>query len=413
MRKITQHNKILAVEYRATDSLTPAPRNARTHSEHQISQIAASIREFGWTNPILIEEDGQIIAGHGRVQAAQALGMGDVATITLRGLSPAQKRALVLADNKLALNAGWDDALLRSELADLKLEAFDISKIGFSADELADIFADRTAGLTDPDDAPDVEATVISKPGDLWLLGRHRLLCGDATSLQDIRYAAGDKPVQMVFTDPPYGVDYSGGAKKRARVANDNIGTGIYASALVHLREVADDKAPLYLWYADAHAAAAAAAAAAAGYDIVAQIIWAKNHAQFVTSAHYKGKHEPCYYAHRRGKAARWHGKNNEVTLWECERSPRNDFHPTQKPTALAERALNNSSLPGQSVLDMFSGSGSTIIAAEMTGRSCIALEIAGQYCDVSVRRWQDFTGQRAMHAETGEPFPEALADAA
>ena len=344
------------VERRPLAELIPNARNARTHSEAQIGQIAASIREWGWTMPVLVDEAGSIIAGHGRVLAAQRLGIGEVPTMVARGWSEAQKRAYVIADNKLTENGGWDSAMLRVELKDIEAMGFDAMLTGFSAQEIK---AMGTIGKTDPDEVPEAPAVPISRRGDNWLLGEHRLLCGDATCAEDVQAATGGQQVQMVFTNPPYGVDYTGGMKKRDRLKGDHVGTDIYFGALQHLGFAADDSAALYLWYADGHAAAAAAAAAAAGYQIVAQIIWAKNHAQFMTAAHYKGKHEPCYYGHRRGKSARWYGPNNEVTLWSYDRSPRNDYHPTQKPIALAERAIGNSSAAGDIVLDMFVGSGS------------------------------------------------------
>mgnify|MGYP001607464407 CR=1 FL=1 len=212
-------------------------------------------------------------------------------------------------------------------------------------------------------------------------------MCGDSTSKENVEWLMGGKKAQLVFTDPPYGVNYDGGAKKREKLHGDYAGTDIYAKSLVHLRAVADDQASLYLWYADAHAAAAAAAAAAAGYQITAQIIWAKNHAQFVSSAHYHGKHEPCFFAHRKGKTARWYGPNNEVTLWEYDRASVNEHHPTQKPVELAARAIANSSATGHIVLDLFFGSGSTMVAAEQLGRICYGMEIEPKYCAVILER--------------------------
>jgi DNA modification methylase len=395
-----------AVERRAVETLIPYARNARKHSDAQVAEIAGSIREWGWTIPALIDEDGRIIAGHGRVLAASKLGIADIPVMVARGWSDAQKQAYTLADNQIALHGTWDLNLLRVELADLQRQAVDLATLGFAADDLARIIGPKV-GLTDPDDVPETPVEAVTRQGDLWLLGAHRLLCGDSTHVEDIARAIENTKAHMVFTDPPYGVGYNGGMKRRERLAADDLGTGIYAASLVHLQFAADDNAPLYLWYADAHAAAAAAAAAAAGYQIVAQIIWAKNHAQFMTSAHYKGKHEPCFYAHRRGYAARWHGPNNEVTLWECDRSPRNDYHPTQKPVELAQRALRNSTESGGRVLDLFAGSGSTIIAAEITGRACHALEISPAYCDVIVKRWQMFTGQQATRECDGRAFDD------
>ena len=391
------------------DDLVPYEKNPRTHSPAQIDLIARLVTEFGFTNPVLVDGKRGVIAGHGRVLAAKSLGMAVVPTIELSHLSAAQKRAYVIADNQSALKAGWDDDLLRLELGALRDNGFDLALTGFDALDLDGLFGAGIGGNTDPDDVPEVQAEAVSRLGDVWVMGRHRLMCGDCTDAGVVDAVLAGSAAQMVFTDPPYGVDYTGGMKPRERLNGDHVGTDIYAESLRHLAFAADDKAALYLWYADGHAAAAAAAAA--GYQIVAQIIWAKNHAQFVTSAHYKGKHEPCFYAHRRGKAARWHGPNNEVTLWECDRAARNDYHPTQKPVALAQRAMQNSSESGQIVLDMFVGGGTTIIAAEMTGRVCHAIEIEPRYVDVSIRRWQSFTGaDDAVLEATGETFAEVAA---
>ena len=230
--------------------------------------------------------------------------------------------------------------------------------------------------------------------GNLQLKSDHRLLCGDSTDAESVAYLMDGAKADMVFTAPPYGVGYTGGAKKREALAGDEVGTSIYSDSLPHLKSAAADHAPLYLWYADAHVAAAAAAAA--GYVTSAQIIWVKNNAQFVSAAKYHGKHEPCFYAHRKGKTASWYGGNNEVTVWEVDRAHKNEYHPTQKPVALAERAASNSTKAGDLILDLFLGSGATLIAAEQLGRKCYGLEIDPIYCDVIVKRWEAFTGKKA-----------------
>ena len=388
-----QNMKII---YKNVDALVPYANNPRTHSPAQIAQIASSIKEFGWTNPVLLDGDNGVIAGHGRLEASRILGIESVPTIELKHLTEAQKKAYIIADNQLAQNAGWDDDLLGIEIGALQDIGFDISLLGFDDKDIARLTFSSGDGLTDPDEVPDVEES-ICKTGDIWLLGEHRLLCGDATKKEDVDMLMDGVIGHMVFTDPPYGVAYDGGAKKRDRLEGDEVGTDIYAASLINLKRMVDDSAALYLWYADGHAAAAAAAAAAAGYVITAQIIWAKNHAQFVTSAHYKGKHEPCYYGHRKGKSARWLGPNNEVTLWEYDRSSVNEFHPTQKPVPIACRAITNSTELGHIVLDLFLGSGTTMVAAEQLGRICYGMEIEPHYCDVIINRWQNFTGKKAI----------------
>jgi DNA modification methylase len=271
------------------------------------------------------------------------------------------------------------------------------------------IKAGLSEGLTDEDAVPEPPVEPVTVLGDLWLLGSHRVLCGDSTTVDAVSGLLGGDKADMVFTDPPYGVGYDGGMKKHEKLANDQAGTDIYALALPVLLMAAADHAPLYLWYAEAHVAAAAAAAA--GYIITDQVIWVKNNAQFMSSAHYHGKHEPCFYAHRKGKSAAWFGGTNEVTVWPCGRAQVNEFHPTQKPVELAERAIGNSSKGGDLVLDLFGGSGSTLIACEKTGRRARLLEIAPQYVDVIVARWQAFTGKQATLDGDGRTFEELKAE--
>ena len=248
------------------ERLLPYAKNARLHSPEQIKQLAASIKEFGFNVPCVIDENGTLVAGHGRVEAARALGLKTVPAIRVAHLSPDQVKAFRLADNRIALGATWDDAFLRAELGELQAVNFDLTLTGFTDFELRPLLAEQ--GKTDPDEVPPAPAKPVSRTGDLWLLGEHRLLCGDSTKAEDVAALMGGALAQIVFTDPPYGVDYTGGAKKRERLMDDHVGTDIYGASLPHLRTAADDKAALYLWYADGHAAAAAAAAA--GYRIVA-----------------------------------------------------------------------------------------------------------------------------------------------
>ena len=360
-----------------------------------------ALQAVGAARSIVIDEDNVILAGNGVVEAAAEAGITRVRTIEAdgqeiiavrrSGLTAAQKRHLAIADNRTAELAEWNVAQLA---ADLK-NGEDLSA-WFYDEELTTLLGAEAAkpGLTEPDAVPEIRATDIRR-GDVFALGRHRLLCGDTTERGEVGILMNGTKGNCIFTDPPYGVAYDGGMKKRARLANDQIGTDIYSFALPVLADAVDAEAALYLWYADGHAAAAAAAAA--GYQIVAQIIWAKNHAQFVTSAHYKGKHEPCYYGHKRGQSARWHGPNNEVTLWEYDRASSNDFHPTQKPVALAVRAITNSTVADHIVLDGFGGGGTTLIASQQTDRVCYCMEIEPSYCQVIIDRWEAFTGQKAQ----------------
>jgi DNA modification methylase len=385
------------VERWPIDRLIPYARNARTHSEAQVEQIAASIREWGWTNPVLVGEDGTIIAGHGRVLGARKLRIKEVPVMVATGWSEAQKKAYAIADNKLTLNGGWDEELLGLELGELDALGFDVDLIGFSEAELAALAAQQTAGLTDPDDVPELPDMPVSQPGDLWQLGRHRLLCGDSTCQADVDRVLGEVSPHLMVTDPPYGVDYDPAWRKRAgvnlnqnklgKVANDN---------RADWREAWDlfPGTVAYVWHAGRHASAVQDSLEASGFDMRAQIIWAKD--RFALSrGHYHWQHEPCWYA-ARGKAS-WTGDRKQSTLWPINaREDSGHGHGTQKPVECMKRPIENNSSPGQAVYEPFSGSGTTIIAAEMTGRCAHAIELDPAYVDVAIERWQAFTGEKA-----------------
>ena len=384
----------LKIDYLPVDNLRPYERNARTHSAEQVSQIAESIRQFGWTNPLLIDEDNEIIAGHGRLAAALELGMAEVPVIRLEGLSVPQRRALALADNKLALNAGWDEKLLAAELSGLDAQLR--ASVGFSADELVRLMGGHE-GLTDPDEVPPVPAEPVTQIGDLWQLGPHRLLCGDATCAADVAAALGGVAPHLMVTDPPYGVDYNPAWRADAGV-NRNQGK----MGLVTNDERADWREAwalfpgdvAYVWHAGKYASTVQASIEAAGFQIRCQMIWAKD--RFALSrGDYHWQHEPCWYAVR--KVGHWTGDRRQTTLWHIPaRDDSGHGHGTQKPVECMRRPIENNSSAGQAVYDPFVGSGTTIIAAEMTGRVCHALEIKPAYCDVAVTRWENFTGRKA-----------------
>ena len=403
----------IEIEKVNVSALIPYARNPRTHADEQVVQIAASIREFGFTNPVLIDESGGIIAGHGRVMAARKIGLAEVPCIRLMHLTDTQKRAYVIADNKIALNSGWDNEMLKLELSDLKGLDFDLDRTGFSMDEINALLADKgTEGLTDPDDVPEPPVEPVTRLGDVWLLGRHRLVCGDCTDPLVVDKAlAGVKPHLMV-TDPPYGVEYSAGWRNTAMptkndpsrwrdgagratgaVMNDNRADWSEAWALFP-GEVA------YIWHADKKAHVVAESIEAAGFDIRAQIIWAKS--QFVIGrGHYHPHHEPCWYAVRKSGTGHWQGDRKQSTLWQIDKPRKSETgHSTQKPVECMKRPIENNSSPGQAVYEPFSGSGTTIIASEMTGRTCHAIELNPAYIDVAVKRWEDFTGQKATREE-------------
>jgi DNA modification methylase len=402
----------LTVEYRPLAALTPFANNPRTHSDAQVAEIAASIREFGWTNPILVDGANGIIAGHGRLLAARQLGMTTVPVIELAGLSEAQKRAYVIADNKLALNAGWDNDLLALELGDLQGLGFDLSLTGFSDDELAGLLSVGTAGLTDPDQVPPIPEHPVSQAGDLWRLGPHRLLCGDSTKADDVACVLGSVKPHLMATDPPYGVDYrpdwraqagvNANKGKLGRVENDNRADWREAWALFP-GDVA------YVWHAGRFSSTVQASLEASGFEIRAQIIWAKD--RFALSrGHYHYQHEPCWYAVR--GTAHWKGDRSQSTLWNIpSREDRGHGHGTQKPVECMRRPMLNNSSPGQAVYEPFCGSGTSIIAAETIGRVCHAIEIEPAYVDVAVTRWQAFSGKTAILAGDDRSFAEVVAE--
>jgi DNA modification methylase len=365
-----------------------------------VAQIAASIREWGWTNPVLVGEDGGIIAGHCRVLAGRQLGLAEVPVMFATGWSEAQKRAYILADNQLTINAGWNPELLRLELGELKGLDFDLGLIGFDDAQLAALTANP--GLTDPDEVPEPPAVPIAKLGEVWQLGRHRLMCGDATSAEDVaRALAGVQPHLMV-TDPPYGVDYAPGWRSMALQDGAVRAEGkVQSDDRVDWREAWKlfPGSIAYCWHADRHASTVQASLEAADFEIVCQVIWAKD--RFVISrGDYHWQHEPCWYAVRKGKKHGWSGDRSQTTLWQISHPKSETGHSAQKPVECMKRPIENNSSPGQAVYDPFVGSGTTIIAAEMTGRACHALEINPTYCDVTIERWQNFTGEKARRHE-------------
>ncbi|MFT3756996.1 MAG: site-specific DNA-methyltransferase [Pseudoxanthomonas sp.] len=393
------------IEQWPTAKLLPYARNARTHSDDQVAQIAASIAEFGFTNPILAGSDGIIVAGHGRLAAAQKLGLEIVPVVILDHLSPTQRRALVIADNRIAENAGWDDAMLRIELESLQLEGFDIDLTGFDADALAELIAGDEPdndGQTDEDAVPDVGETPISRPGDIWVMGQHRLLCGDSTVADSYdRLMQGDV-ADMVFTDPPYNVNYANSAKDKMRgkdraILNDNLGDGFYDFLLAALTPtITLCRGGIYVAMSSSELDVLQAAFRAAGGKWSTFIIWAKN-TFTLGRADYQRQYEPILYGWPEGAQRHWCGDRDQGDVWAIKKPQKNDLHPTMKPVELVERAIRNSSRPGNVVLDPFGGSGTTLIAAEKSGRVARLIELDPKYVDVIVRRWEDFTGQTAI----------------
>ena len=426
----------LAIKYLAPAELKPYDRNARTHSPAQVDLIARSISEFGFTNPILLDETGTIIAGHGRLAAAQRLDLDRVPTITLVGLSDAQRRALVLADNRIALDAGWDIDALRDELADLRIEGFDLSLTGFSLEELDGLLG-PVADDKNPDDAPALPDEPVSKPGDLYILGPHRLIVGDSTDVGVLARLMDGALADICWTDPPYNVAYEGTAGK---IKNDDMGDkeffdflcGFYSAAWSWMKP----GAAIYVAHADTEGLNFRGAFKAAGFKLSGCIIWRKD-ALVLGRSDYQWQHEPILYGWKPGSAHRWYGGRKQTTVMDlgdgspferlpdgrfqitvgdhvmivggaelveevvpslirCEKPKRSDLHPTMKPVELIERMLRHNARPGDIVLDSFGGSGSTLIAADRLGMCARLVELDPRYADCIVARWEAWTGRKA-----------------
>ncbi|MCT4332775.1 site-specific DNA-methyltransferase [Paracoccus sp. YLB-12] len=405
--------KLQAMEIRHTpvSDLIPYANNARSHSEAQVARIAGSIREFGFNNPVLVDAGSGIIAGHGRVLAAQKLGLETVPAIELSHLSEAQKRAYILADNRLAEQAGWDAELLALELGELAELEVDLAGIGFDGAELDALLGH---GTPDPREeaTPDRPIDPVSRPGDLWLLGRHRVICGSATNPDTVGRVLGGVVPHLMVTDPPYGVEYdpswrnqTGAAKTRrtGKVLNDDRADWREAWALFP-GEVA------YVWHGALHAGTVADSLEATGFGIRSQIVWAKERL-VLSRGHYHWQHEPCWYAVR-GKG-HWSGDRKQSTLWSIPNRDQDatTVHGTQKPVECMRRPILNNSSAGQAVYEPFCGSGSTVIAAETSGRQCHAVELDPAYVDVIVTRWQDFTGKEAVLESEERSFAAIAAE--
>lgn len=399
------------VERRKISSIIPYARNSRTHSDEQVAQIAASIKEWGFTNPILVDVDGEIIAGHGRLLAAQKLGLDEVPCITAVGWSDAQKKAYVIADNKLALNAGWDNDMLSVEFAELKNLDFDLSLTGFDVDELAKLLQETEQdGLTDDDDVPEAPEQPVTVDGDVWILGNHRLMCGDSTSIDAMEKLCEGQLVDMWLTDPPYNVAYEGKTKDALTIENDAMGNDEFRQFLRDSYSAADavmkSGAVFYIWHADSEGYNFRGAAFDIGWQIRQCLIW-KKQTMVMGRQDYHWKHEPCLYGWKDGAAHLWSTDRKQTTILEFDRPSRNAEHPTMKPVELFSYQMQNNTKGDDLVLDSFAGSGTTAIACEKFNRRARLMELDPVYCDVIIKRWQDFTGKTAKHEETGQTFAE------
>lgn len=417
--------------------LLPYARNARTHSDTQVSQLAASIKEFGFNNPVAIDADGMILCGHGRVMAAQKLGLTEVPTVCLSHLSNTQKKAYILADNKLALNAGWDNDMLKVELEDLKTSDFNLDLIGFSNEELDEIMnQDEEQEVEDDDYNVMVPEEPKAKLGEIYILGKHRLMCGDSTSIQDVEklMGGGEYQADLLLTDPPYNVDYEGGTDKKLKIKNDNMEDQAFRQFLIDVYKAADHVmkpgAPFYIWHADSEGANFRGAAKDMGWQIRECLIWVKN-SLVLGRQDYQWRHEPCLYGWKAGAAHYFTDSRAESTVIEdqvnvdklskdelktlCkklldpgiettvirEKKPSiNDVHPTMKPVKLFGRLVKNSSKRNDIVLDLFGGSGTTMVACEQLNRRAYLMELDPAYVDVIIDRYQKLTNVEVMRSD-------------
>jgi DNA modification methylase len=410
----TQEMKLdtnLQLEQWPIDRIVPSARNARTHNERQVAEIAGSIRAFGFTNPILIGEDGGVVAGHGRLAAARAIGLKTVPVILLRGLTETQRRQLMLADNRIALNAGWDMEMLKLELRDLSALGADLKALGFDAKELKAALQSVTPGLTDEDEVPEVAETPISRRDDIWRLGDHRLGCGDSTDSAFVAQLLGSTKPLLMVTDPPYGVNYDPEWRKQrglsqssrvGKVSNDERADWSAAWALF-------PGTIAYVWHGALRSVPAAESLMREGFTIRAQIIWAKERL-VIGRGDYHWQHEPCWYAVR--EKGNWTGDRKQTTLWSISSRGQDTetVHGTQKPVECMRRPMVNNSTLGDAVYDPFVGSGTTLIAAQTIGRICRAAELDGRYVDVAIKRWQAFTGHQAVLEADGQSFDDVAA---
>ncbi len=396
------------------EKLIPYARNARTHSAEQVAQVAASIAEFGWTNPILAGADGIVIAGHARLLAARKLGMTEVPVIVLDHLTESQRRALVLADNRLALNAGWDEEMLRVEIAALDEGGFNLEVVGFTDEELQDLLVDQEAqsgaGLTDEDAVPEQPVRAVTVPGDVWVLGDHRVLCGDSTQMEAVEKVLAGGLADAVFTDPPYNVNYGATMKDKLRgkaraIKNDDLGEGfeqfLYNTCLNLLTVT---KGAVYICMSSSELHTLQKAFREAGGHWSTFVIWAKNTFTMGRSD-YQRQYEPILYGWKEGTDHFWCGARDQGDVWFIKKPHVNDLHPTMKPVELVDRAIRNSSKSRDTVLDPFGGSGTTLIACERAGRQARLIELEPKYCDVIVRRWEEFIGKEATLEHDGRTF--------
>lgn len=376
------------------EKLVPYVNNARTHSPEQINKLRSSLREFGFINPVIIDRDYGVIAGHGRILAAKEEGIKDIPCVFADHLTEAQKKAYIIADNRMAMDAGWDEELLRVEIEALQAEAFDLSLTGFDEKELADLFQEESEVEDDDFDVDgELKEPAVTQMGDVWTLGRHRLVCGDSTKEETYEVLMQGQKANLVLTDPPYNVNYEGAAGK---IKNDNMaGDKFYQfllDAFTNMEKVMANDASIYVFHADTEGLNFRKAFADAGFYLSGCCIWMKPSLVLGRSP-YQWQHEPCLYGWKKKGKHQWYADRKQTTIWSFEKTKKNTDHPTMKPIPLLAYPIKNSTMSNTLVLDPFGGSGSTLIACEQTDRSCFTIELDEKFCDVIVKRYIEQVG--------------------
>ena len=386
--------------------LKPHPKNPRVHPDSAIEKLERSIKEYGWTNPVLVSADGYILAGHARLKAAEKAGIEEVPVIYLP-LEGAKAEAYLIADNRLQDETDWDLPKLKDILQDLDTGEFDLELTGFDMDEIEDLVAQfHVPEEIIEDEVPEPPKEPITKPGDLWILGRHKLLCGDATDPEQVSKLMENQLADMIFTDPPYNVDYTGKTKDALTIKNDAMEDKNFRNFLVaafkNMVDASKAGAPIYVCHADSEGLTFRSAFKEAGWDLKQCIIWVKQH--FVMGRQdYHWQHEPILYGWKPGAAHKFYGGRNQSTVWQIDRPMASREHPTMKPVNLCAKAIENSSKSGDIIIDFFGGSGSTLIACEQLNRTCYMMELDPVYVDVIKNRWEHLTGLKAEKTDQGQ----------
>lgn len=390
MGKTTTEMQLMAVS-----KLVPYVNNARTHNAQQITKLRSSLREFGFINPVIVDREYNVIAGHGRILAAKEEGIEEVPCVFVDYLTPAQKKAYILADNRMAMDAGWDEELLRVEIEALQAESFDVGLTGFDEKDIAELFAGEDGDVQDDDFDVDEELQKppVSKSGDVWLLGNHRLICGDSTKEETYPVLMDGKKANLVVTDPPYNVNYEGSAGK---IQNDNMENDKFyqflLDAFLNMEKAMADDASIYVFHADTEGLNFRKAFSDAGFYLSGTCIW-KKQSLVLGRSPYQWQHEPCLYGWKKKGKHQWYSDRKQTTIWEFDKPKKNGDHPTMKPIPLIAYPIKNSSMSNCIILDPFGGSGSTLIACEQLSRICHTIELDEKYCDVIVKRYIEQVG--------------------